>query len=84
MKNTLKCPLCRSDKLIRYAELNINTREFIRWKIDWCNFTKTDETAIWCVEDGCGFKMEFFDGTQESINNKENHHILEEVENESN
>jgi hypothetical protein len=83
MKDTLKCPLCRSDKLVRYAELNINTEEFIRWNIDWCDSTKMDETAIWCGEDGCDFKMEYFDGTQESIDNKDNHHILKEILNES-
>jgi hypothetical protein len=84
MKDILKCPLCGSDKLVRYAEIYIKTKEFIRWNINRCILTGDDETAIWCGDDDCDFKMEYFDGTQESIDNKENHNILEEVENESN
>ena len=81
MKDTLRCPLCKSDKLVRYAELYINTKEFIRWKIDRCSISGDDETSIWCRDDNCNFKMDYFDGTQESIDNKENYYILEDGEN---
>ena len=76
MKDTLRCPLCKSDKLVRDAELYINTKEFIRWRIDRCSITGDDETAMWCGDNDCNF-----DGTQESIDDKENYYILEDGEN---
>ena len=84
MKDTLRCPLCKSDKLVRGAELYINTKEFIRWKIDRCSITGNDETSIWCGDNDCSFKMEYFDGTQESIDNKENHYQLDGNDNDMN